>query len=49
MQSTMYSPITAMSFETPLIQYKYISDQPLQIGKRQFEYGKRQQYTTVDR
>ncbi|XP_029341501.1 uncharacterized protein LOC115033314 [Acyrthosiphon pisum] len=49
MQSTTYSPITAMSFEIPLMQYKYICQKPLQIGKRQFEYGNRQQYTTVDR
>lgn len=33
-------PITALSFEIPLMQYKYTSTQPLVIGKRQFEYGK---------
>jgi hypothetical protein len=35
----MHSPITALSFEIPVMQYKYTSNQPLEIGKRQFEYG----------
>jgi len=42
----MYSPITALSFEIPLMQYNYTSDQPLSIGKRQFEYGKRLKFYT---
>eukprot|EP00102_Acyrthosiphon_pisum_P020917 XP_016658127.1 PREDICTED: uncharacterized protein LOC100571197 [Acyrthosiphon pisum] len=37
-EKTIHSPITALSFEIPLMQYNYTSDQPLSIGKRQFEY-----------
>uniref|UniRef100_A0A2S2R2B2 WD repeat-containing protein 63 n=1 Tax=Sipha flava TaxID=143950 RepID=A0A2S2R2B2_9HEMI len=37
-ETTMHSPITALSFEIPVMQYKYTSNQPLEIGKRQFEY-----------
>lgn len=41
--NVMPSPITALSFEIPLMQYKYTShsNDPLVIGKRQFEYGNR--------
>ncbi|XP_050436301.1 uncharacterized protein LOC126843044 [Adelges cooleyi] len=34
------SPITALSFEIPLMKYNFVSDQPLTVGKRQFEYVK---------
>lgn len=39
-ENKMNSPITTLSFEIPPIQYKYISNQPLVIGKRHFEYSK---------
>lgn len=39
-ENTVCSPITAMSFEIPLMRYRYTSNQPLVIGIRQFEYGK---------
>ncbi|CAH1731756.1 unnamed protein product [Aphis gossypii] len=38
LNSTTHSPITALSFEIPSMQYRYISDKPLTIGKRQYEY-----------
>ncbi|XP_060848211.1 dynein axonemal intermediate chain 3-like isoform X2 [Rhopalosiphum padi] len=37
-EKTTHSPITALSFEIPLMHYKYTSDKPLSIGKRLFEY-----------
>lgn len=39
-ESTTLSPITAFSFEIPLMQYECTSNQPIEIGKRQFAYGK---------
>ncbi|CAH1731486.1 unnamed protein product [Aphis gossypii] len=38
LDKTIHSPITAFSFEIPLMHYNYTSDQPLSIGQRQFEY-----------
>lgn len=38
---SIFSHITSMSFETSRAQYKCISDEPLVIGKKQYEYGKR--------
>ncbi|XP_025202203.1 uncharacterized protein LOC112599497 [Melanaphis sacchari] len=37
-EKTIHSPITALSFEIPLMHYNCTSNQPLSIGKRQFEY-----------
>lgn len=36
----MCSPITAMSFGIPLMQYANTSNESLVIGMQQFEYGK---------
>uniref|UniRef100_A0A2S2Q7P9 WD repeat-containing protein 63 n=1 Tax=Sipha flava TaxID=143950 RepID=A0A2S2Q7P9_9HEMI len=38
-ETDMCIPITAMSFEIPLMQYVNTSNQPLIIGTRQFEYA----------
>ncbi|XP_050527751.1 uncharacterized protein LOC126897863 isoform X2 [Daktulosphaira vitifoliae] len=35
---SIFSPITAFSFEIPIIKYDFISDLPLTIGKKQYEY-----------